>query len=87
MNDVIKFLPNTGTLGEVIKFYFTFVFSAPYEPFIPFDGDDEYLFFDGGKDAPLNIGLIAYRHALREFIEDFCEEDPQVYQWPLNVET
>ncbi|NNE25737.1 MAG: hypothetical protein HKN09_02740 [Saprospiraceae bacterium] len=87
VSDILKYLPNTGTLGEVIKFYYTFVFSAPYEPFIPTDGEDEYLFFEGGKSAPLNIGLIAYRHAMRDFISDFCDEEPQIYQWPLNVET
>ena len=87
VSDVLNFLPNTGTIGEVIKFYYTFVFSAPYEPFIPTDGDDEYLFFEGGKEHPLNIGLIAFRHAMKEFINEYSEDEPQIYQWPLNVET
>ena len=87
VDEILTFLPNTGTIGDVIKFYFTFVFSAPYESFIPTDGEVEYLFFEGGKDNPLNKGLIAFRHAMKEFIQDYSEEDPQVYQWPLNVET
>ena len=34
--DLLKVMPWTGTIGDLVNFYFVFVFSAPYESFIPF---------------------------------------------------
>jgi len=45
---LLAYLPNTGTISEAVNFYFTFVFSPPYEPFIPLTGVDTALFFPGG---------------------------------------
>ena len=45
---LLAYLPNTETIGEAFNFYFTFVFSPPYEPFIPLSGVDTDLFFPGG---------------------------------------
>jgi hypothetical protein len=44
---LLTYLPNAETIGEAVNFYFIFVFSPPYEPFIPLDGADTNLFFPG----------------------------------------
>ena len=35
---LLEFLPHTGTMGGMTTFYFTFVYSPPYERLIPKDG-------------------------------------------------
>jgi Lipoxygenase len=84
---LLAYLPNTGTISEAVNFYFTFVFSPPYEPFIPFDGVDTALFFPGGATDPRNQALIQLRNGLAKFINDCQPEFPQRFQWPLNIET
>jgi len=69
----------------MISFYFTFIFSAPYEPLIPLDGEDSALFFPEPND-PRNQALINYRERVMAFINSF-QDTPQIYQWPLNIET
>ena len=83
---LLSYLPKTGTIREMINFYFTFIFSAPYEPFIPLDGIETALFFDHNPNEPRNQALINYRNTVMAFIESF-QKTPQIYQWPLNIET
>ena len=71
----------------MMTFYFTFAFSAPYVPFIPNEGPDADLFYPGGVNAPRNKALIKFRQKLEAFINKYQEEDPQIHQWPRNVET
>jgi hypothetical protein len=95
--DIMDYLPRTGTIGEMMVFYNTFSFSAPYEPFLPFAGNDQNLIFPAQPITyPPNAGLIAFRHAVQEFIirfttdlklPDSIADAPQIYQWPLNIET
>jgi hypothetical protein len=47
---LLTYLPNTQTIGEAVNFYFTFVFSPPYEQFIPLGGADTELFFTDPRD-------------------------------------
>lgn len=85
---LLAFLPKTGTIGKMVNFYFTFVFSPPYVPFIPSAGVDSNLFFPNGLNDPRNIALVARRNALISFIETEYEPNgPQISQWPMNVET
>ena len=84
---LLSYLPRTGTIGLMMTFYFTFAFSAPYVPFIPNDGPDADLFYPGGVNAPRNKALIKFRQKLEAFINKYQEEDPQIHQWPRNVET
>ena len=84
---LLDMLPNTGTIGNMVTFYFTFVFSAPYVPFIPLEGVEANLFFDGGLADPRNQALVDYRNAVIRFIEAFEQGNPQIHQWPLNIET
>jgi hypothetical protein len=84
---LLAYLPNTETISEAVNFYFTFVFSPPYEPFIPLSGVDTALFFPGGAPDPRNLALIQFRNGLAGFINDYEPESPQRFQWPLNIET
>jgi len=84
---LLTYLPNTETIGESVNFYFIFVFSPPYEPFIPLDGADTNLFFPEGASDSRNQALIRFRKALASFIDDYQPETPQRFQWPLNIET
>jgi hypothetical protein len=89
------FLPNTGTIGELISFAFTFIYSAPYVPLIPLAGIDRDLPFAGPRDAASasNKALVEYRTALQAFMAGYAAdaevEGPpaQIHQWPLNIET
>jgi hypothetical protein len=87
LDTLLAYLPNTQTISEAVNFYFTFVFSPPYEPFIPLGGVDAALFFPGGATDPRNRALIQFRNGLAMFIDDYEPESPQRFQWPLNIET
>ena len=81
---LLRFLPNTGTIGEMVKFLFTFSFSVPYVPFVPLEGATENLYLD---DPASNDALVELRTFLIRFIEELEPETPQLHQWPLNIET
>lgn len=82
--ELLQFLPNTGTIGNMVTFLFTFVFSAPYESFIPVEGIEEDLFFD---DKTLNDALIQFRRKVEEVLKVYDSQDPWIHQWPRNIET
>ena len=85
--DLLAFLPKTGTIGLMVTFYYTFVFSTPYVPLIPQSGVEADLFFPGGPDDPRNEALIAFRHKMVGFMQQYQPDSPQLQQWPLNIET
>ena len=85
--ELLAYLPNTETIGEAVNFYFTFVFSPPYEPLIPLGGIEENLFFPNGAQDPRNQALIQFRSDMLTLIEGYDPEAPQRFQWPLNIET
>jgi hypothetical protein len=84
---LLTYLPNTGTIGDMLGFYFAFVFSTPYHPLIPEGGLDHDLYFDGGKSAPLNVALIKYRKDMQDFMTKFQPKPPNIAQWPRCIET
>jgi hypothetical protein len=84
---LLKMLPWTETIGELVNFYFIFVFSVPYESFIPPGGVDSNLPFPNGMIDPRNRAIVVYRNRLIEFINGYEPENPQLSQWPLNIET
>lgn len=83
---LLNYLPNTGTIGEMMTFYFIFTYSAPYNPLIPLFGVKEGLYFDDPND-PRNAALIEFRESIREFIENYDKSAPLVHQWPASIET
>ncbi|MEO0585948.1 MAG: hypothetical protein AAF135_27300, partial [Bacteroidota bacterium] len=85
--ELLTYLPHTGTMGEMMKFYFTFVFSSPYESFIPIEGVESKRFFPDTEDGnKINQALFTFRRQIQSFIEAH-EVSPQISQWPLNIET
>lgn len=85
--ELLAYLPNTGTLGEMMSFYSIFSFSVPYVPFIPLAGIDQSLFFAGGAENSANAALVALRRKILAEIEELDPGSLQRFQWPLNVET
>ncbi len=84
---LLRYLPKTGTIGEMMTFYFTFAFSAPYVPFLPLAGNKTELIFGDDPSEPRNAALIAFREYIHGFIADYDAPTPQFYQWPRNIET
>jgi hypothetical protein len=86
--ELLAFLPKTGTIRQMVNFYFVFVFSAPYVSFIPPVGVETDLFFPLGLADPRNVVLVARRKDLISFIENTYEPaNPQLSQWAMNIET
>ena len=92
--ELLAYLPNTGTIGSMADFLFTFTFSPPYVPFIPIDGiDNTDLTFSGDGAQASKDALIAFRKDLIGFMELWAKEagvdgpPAQIHQWPLNIET
>ncbi len=84
---LLRYLPKTGTIGEMMTFYFTFAFSAPYVPFLPLAGNNTELIFGDDPTEPRNAALIAFREYIHDFITGYDAPTPQYYQWPRNIET
>ncbi len=86
---LFEWLPKTGVIGKMMTFYFTFVFSMPYKPFVPLGGLETNLFFPNGMSDPRNKALVEYRKVVAGFIQTYypAPNPPQMGQWPLNIET
>lgn len=83
---LLSYLPNTGTIGEMMTFYFIFTYSVPYNPLIPLFGVREDLYFDDPND-PRNGALIDFREDVQEFIRVYDPEASMTHQWPASIET
>lgn len=83
---LLNYLPNTGTIGEMMTFYFIFTYSVPYNPLIPLFGVNQDLYFDDPND-PRNAALIEFRESIKEFIQKYDSEAPMIHQWPASIET
>lgn len=85
--ELMTYLPNTGTIGEMMNFYNTFSFSAPYETVLPLGGIERDLFFNNEDiNDPRNQALIKFRKAIKNFMDENVG-DGLIHQWPLNIET
>jgi hypothetical protein len=84
--DLLTYLPNTGTLGSLISFYYTFAYNAPYLPLVPNKGPADELFFDQIKYPTANQALIDFRKGIESFIAWFQPDWAQTGQWPRNIE-
>ncbi|MFY9933315.1 MAG: lipoxygenase family protein [Streptosporangiaceae bacterium] len=78
-----RFLPNTGTIGSMLHFYFIFWATPPYVPFVPLEGTEADLFFD---DQTSNDALIELRQFVIDFVETHEPGTPQIWQWERNIE-
>ncbi|MEO0564608.1 MAG: lipoxygenase family protein, partial [Chloroflexota bacterium] len=83
--ELLKYLHNTGTIGEMLEFYFVFSFTTPKETHIPRDGVESDLFFVDG--SPQNEALINFRHDMIRFMQGYDDEsvydenDPLLHRW------
>jgi lipoxygenase len=80
---LLRYLPKTGTIGSMLRFYFIFWASPPYVPFVPIGGIETELFFD---DAVSNEALVELRRFIAGFIERLEPETPQIWQWERKIE-
>jgi hypothetical protein len=81
---LLRYLPRTGPIGQMVHFYFTFHFSPPYVPMVPISGEETHLYFD---DEVSNQALVDLRRFVVDFTERFQPDTPQIWQWPANIET
>jgi hypothetical protein len=86
MGDLLKYLPNIGTLGSLITFYYIFAYNAPYVPLIPYKGYGDELFFDSSKYPAANQALVEFRRRIESFVADLQPDWVQTGQWPRNIE-
>jgi lipoxygenase len=80
---LLRYLPNTGSIGAMVYFYSTFWASPPYVPFVPITGEETDLFFD---DDTSNGALIELRRFIAGFVERVDPDAPQVWQWERHIE-
>jgi len=80
---LLRYMPNTGSIGSMVYFYFTFWASPPYVPFVPLAGEETDLFFD---DDASNKALIELRRFVIGFVERVDPDVPQVWQWERHIE-
>jgi hypothetical protein len=80
---LLRYMPNTGSIGSMVYFYFTFWASPPYVPFVPLAGEETDLFFD---DDTSNSALVELRRFITGFVERVDPNAPQVWQWERHIE-
>ena len=80
------YLPNTGTLGELITFYDIFSYSAPYVPVVPHKGSEDELFFDQTRHPTANQALIEFRRGIEDLIRMLQPDWVQIGQWSRSIE-
>ena len=91
--ELLTYLPNTGTIGEMMKFYYAFAFSKPYVPMLPGLGSGPDLYFSGTVlTEPRNAALVKFRTELANFVNHEYKwwRKPVIAdttQWPRNIET
>ncbi|MFT6336933.1 MAG: hypothetical protein ACI86M_002763 [Saprospiraceae bacterium] len=86
MEHLMRHLPNTGTIGEMLTFYYIFIYSAPKDQLMPLLGNDTSLYFEDPKD-PRNLALIEFRNGVDEFLDGYMGGDNLMHQWPASIET
>jgi hypothetical protein len=72
--DLLALMPHTGTMGQMTTFYFTFAYSLPYVPAIPFGGIEAGLYWpDPGtpQDKACNAALMKYRSGIEAFVKAY----------------
>jgi hypothetical protein len=82
-SELLQYLPNTGTLGKLLTFYYIFAYNAPYKPVVPYKGAEDELFFE---NADANKALVEFRREIETFIKWYQPDFVQVGQWPRNIE-
>lgn len=85
--DLLDYLPRTGTIGLMTRFYDIFIYSKPYEALIPTTGIGTDLYLANDPNDPRNQALVEYRQRVLDFMDDLQPGLPQPHQWPRSIET
>jgi hypothetical protein len=67
---LLEYLPHTGTIGGMTTFYYTFVYSQPYDRLIPAGGVESASYFPPSEQG-CNDALFAYRSAISAFVDEY----------------
>jgi len=86
LGDLLTYLPNTGTIGEMMTFYYIFTYSAPKDQLLPLYGNDTSLYFDDPNDAR-NAALVTFRNGVEKFLNEYKGGNNLKHQWPSSIET
>lgn len=82
-------LPYTGQIGQILSFYDIFVFTEPYESFVPKDVDVVGP-FSHEPDHPCHAALHELQKLIAEVVEDYqklpIDQPVQQQQWPWCIE-
>src|SRR5215211_2935411 len=65
--DLLPVRPDTGTIGGMTTFFFTFAYSPPYASLIPAGGVNLDPWFSSPK---CNAALITFRGQIRNFVDE-----------------
>lgn len=84
---LLKYMPKTGTIGLMVRFYGIFIYSDPYESLIPEAGIETDLYFAKSAKDPRNQALLAFRIRVKELMHRWQPEREQLQQWPRGIET
>ncbi len=84
---LLDYLPKTGTIGLMIRFYSIFIYSAPYVPLLPEGGVETELYFAADPGDPRNRALVEFRRSVLGLMQRWQPERDQGQQWPRNIET
>jgi hypothetical protein len=87
---LMQYLPKTGTIGSMLTFLFTFIYSPPYASFIPIAGIDADLSFEmDGCNKALQQFRRDIEAVMALWAADANVQGPpaQIHQWALNIET
>jgi len=68
--ELLELLPHTGTQGGMTTFYYTFVFTKPYQALIPAEGVKAKLWFPESRPRS-NDALIVFRTRIEQFIDNY----------------
>jgi hypothetical protein len=87
--ELLTYMPNTGTIADMLSFYFAFAFSKPYVTLIPLSASgltadlSMDLYYPGGVlTGSRNAALWRFRRAMEKLMGT-----ANLPQWPRNIET
>lgn len=94
-DSLADYLPKTGTIGLYVKFLYTFIYSPPYNEFVPLDGIDaepEHPFQGRNDPGGLNVNsadcverLADFRRALIDTIDQYADHVAGVDGAPAQI--
>jgi len=85
--ELLQYLPYTGTIGLMTRFYGIFLYTEPYVPLIPKAGVSEDLYYPADPTIVRNGALIKFRQSVLALMQEIQPLRSQPHQWPRGIET